>query len=310
MYQIIVNPKSRSGQGERLWKQIERRLAGGQIPYEVHFTRYRGDGKRLAAALTKGAWDSADTLLVIGGDGTVNEVVSGIEHLASVTLGYIPTGSGNDFARGLGIPRDPEAALERILKGKGIREIDVGNICLGEKRRRFVISAGIGFDAAICHQALSSRLKDTLNRLRLGKLTYACIALRQLASFETCTLYAAPRNGERQRFEKTYFAAVMNLPYEGGGLKFAPDAVLDDGYLDVMIACGLPKWKVLCVLPFAFFGKHTLFPEVHMIRCSAITLEADPGMAVHMDGESGGYRKKVELRVEPERLKIVGSGRP
>lgn len=308
MYRIIVNPSSRSGQGGRLWRRVQRRLESGGIPYEVHFTRYRGDGKRLAAKLTQEGWEEKDTLLVIGGDGTVNEAVNGIESLDRVTLGYIPTGSGNDFARAMGIPGEPEAALERILRREGLRRIDVGSVLLGKKRRRFVISAGIGFDAAICHEALSSRLKDTLNRLGLGKLTYACIALRLLVPFETCTLYAVQQNGERKRFEKTYFAAVMNFPYEGGGLKFAPDAVWDDGCLDVMVASGLPKWKVLCVLPFAFFGMHTRFPEVHSFRCSSVVLEAEQGMAVHTDGESGGCRKKIELRVEQKRLKVVGCG--
>ena len=113
MYHIIVNKKSRSGRGEKLWPVIEGELERRRTEFRVYPTKYHGSARETAARLTaKGVWNPDDVLLVIGGDGTANEAVDGITSLSDVKFGYIPTGSGNDFARGAGIPSDPLQALD------------------------------------------------------------------------------------------------------------------------------------------------------------------------------------------------------
>lgn len=183
MYHVIFNPGSRSGAGNRIWLKLRSRLLAENVNFREYRTCYRGHARKITSSITApGVWKEEDVLIVIGGDGTVNEVVSGIRQLSKVTLGYIPSGSGNDFARGLQIPADVEKAVEILRKGY-CTFIDVGRVNVGGKVRRFVISSGIGFDASICHEALSSRIKNVLNRMHLGKLTYMVIALRQLFSF-------------------------------------------------------------------------------------------------------------------------------
>ena len=222
MYHIIVNKKSRSGRGEKLWPVIEGELERRRTEFRVYPTKYHGSARETAARLTaKGVWNPDDVLLAIGGDGTANEAVDGITSLSDVKFGYIPTGSGNDFARGAGIPSDPLQALEAVLKGEE-KEINIGTALLGSQKRRFLVSTGIGFDAGICHEALASKIKNTLNRLHLGKLTYVMIALRQLFYLEPFTLDAALENGEHRSFENVLFAVAMNFPYEGGGFCFCP----------------------------------------------------------------------------------------
>lgn len=165
MYHIIVNKKSRSGRGEKLWPVIEGELERRRTEFRVYPTKYHGSARETAARLTaKGVWNPDDVLLAIGGDGTANEAVDGITSLSDVKFGYIPTGSGNDFARGAGIPSDPLQALEAVLKGEE-KEINIGTALLGSQKRRFLVSTGIGFDAGICHEALASKIKNTLNRL-------------------------------------------------------------------------------------------------------------------------------------------------
>lgn len=304
MYHVIVNPKSRSERGMNIWIRVKKQLMMKSVNFQAHITRYQGHAKSIAARLTED-WNVQDVLVVIGGDGTLNEVVNGIRRLGDVTLGFIPTGSGNDFARGLGTPSDPDECLQRILHPKRILEIDIGKNVLNGRTRRFVISSGIGYDAGICHEASYSKIKTVLNRLKLGNLTYICIALRQLAAFSPCTIQVKPENGEKMRFEKSYFAVAMNLPYEGGGCKFTPQAVADDGLLDVMVVSGLPKWKVLLIFPLAIKGYHTHLKEVHMIKCQSIVIHTNKGMPVHLDGESGGYQKKMKVSLERQRLKIL-----
>ena len=306
MYHIIVNKKSRSGRGEKLWPVIEGELERRRTEFRVYPTKYHGSARETAARLTaKGVWNPDDVLLAIGGDGTANEAVDGITSLSDVKFGYIPTGSGNDFARGAGIPSDPLQALEAVLKGEE-KEINIGTALLGSQKRRFLVSAGIGFDAGICHEALASKIKNTLNRLHLGKLTYVMIALRQLFYLEPFTLDAALENGEHRSFENVLFAVAMNFPYEGGGFCFCPEADGTDDLLDVMVVSNLAKWKVSYLLPMALFGRHTGFPEVHMERCSSLSFQTDCAEPVHLDGESGGHRTEERIGLETERLRLLG----
>ena len=306
MYHIIVNKKSRSGRGEKLWPVIQAELERRQIEFCVYPTKYHGNARETAAQLTaKGVWSPDDVLLVIGGDGTANEAVDGISCPSGVKFGYIPTGSGNDFARGAGIPSDPLMALEAVLKGEE-KEINVGTAFLGGEKRRFLVSTGMGFDAGICHEALASKIKNTLNRLHLGKLTYVMIALRQLFYLEPFSLELTLENGEHRHFEKVLFTVAMNLPYEGGGFCFCPEADETDDLLDVMVVSNLAKWKVSYLLPMALFGRHTGFPEVHMERCSSLSFRTDRAEPVHLDGESGGHRTEETIGLETERLRLLG----
>ena len=108
-----------------------------------------------------------------------------------------------------------------------------------------------------------------------------------------------------QQFSKVYFTAVMNQKYEGGGFKFCPHASPSDGYLDVIVVDGLSKPKVLCCLPTAFFGKHTIFHGIHIFRCKKIDIHSDLALPVHKDGESGGISDKISIFLENNSLKVI-----
>lgn len=160
------------------------------------FSGKAGEVRQLAAQITAEHAAEPDlTLIVLGGDGTINETLQGIADPSKVILGYIPTGSSNDLARDLGISKDPKAALNLILHNNTPRAMDLGRLTYldedqPEESRLFAVSCGIGFDAAVCAEAMSSRIKDTMNRIGLGKLTYLGIALKQLITARkvSCTL--------------------------------------------------------------------------------------------------------------------------
>lgn len=226
------------------------------------------------------------TLVVLGGDGTVNEVLNGIQNFDHVILGYIPTGSSNDFARGMKIPKDPVKALYLVLHPQAIQKMDIGVVDYGEKSRRFAVSAGIGFDAIICHQASVSKLKAALNKIRLGKLTYAGIAIDRLIKDDTVRAEIELDKGEMQVFRDTYFAAVQNQPYEGGGFKFCPEADPGDRKLDVIVVSGLKRWQVIRTLLLAFQGKHVGHKGISIFRCEEVKIRFSQARAVHTDGEA------------------------
>ena len=301
-YDFIVNPRARSGMGDMIGRMLEPELKKRRIIYRVNMTQRRGHAEKIAGTLTSDG--SRRTLVVLGGDGTINEVVNGICFPKRATLGYIPIGSSNDFARGLGLPTDPKEALRVVLEPQKVIGMDIGVLDC-KKPRRFLVSAGIGFDAAVCHEVCVSRLKILLNKIGLGKLSYAAVALDRLMKDHPVRMTLTLPDGEKKVFEKTYFAAFMNLPYEGGGFRFSPEASPEDGALDVVVAHGLSVLKILFLLPLAFLGKHVGFKGISILRCKSVQVEAEAALPLHTDGEPGFLSRSTKAAVLEEKLNVI-----
>lgn len=305
MYTFIVNPNSRSGLGKHIWKEIHPILDEKNIEYSVHFTKHQKHATKLVRELTDD--DQAHTIVVLGGDGTINEVVNGVKHPHLTTLGYIPTGSGNDFARSYELPTNPKEALENILSAGHIRKMDIGELSYQNKKRLFAVSSGAGFDAAICHEAVVSRIKFFLNKLKLGKLTYVLIALRQLLFITPQNVTMTLDKETSVSFNRCYFIASMNQRYEGGGFMFAPQAKPDDGKLSVCVIHDMSKLKILLLLPTALFGKHVHFKGVHTYNGADISIHTEAALPLHTDGEPIFLQRDFALRCLPEQLNIITS---
>lgn len=302
-YHFIVNPKARTGMGEMIWRMIEPELKKRRVDYCCYMTKSRNHARKIADRIT--ADGQEHKIVVLGGDGTVNEVVNGIREPGKVNFGYIPIGSSNDFARGLKIPKDPDKALDIILNPQNIIHMDIGVLTAAGRKRRFAVSAGIGFDAAVCHEVCVSKWKILLNRIGLGKLSYAVIALDRLKKDRPVKVTVTLADGTVQTFEKAYFTAFMNLPYEGGGFKFCPEASPVDGEMDVIIVHGLPVVKILCLLPLAFWGKHTGYKGVTILKCKEVRIRSEKPLPLHTDGEPGFQRKEVRASLMRERMKVI-----
>lgn len=303
MLNIIVNPKSRSGHAKAIWKEIEAVLAEEKAEYKVFFTEYKDHAVKIAGDLTKN--NEKLKLVVLGGDGTINEVISGITNYENVMFGYIPTGSSNDLARSLKLPTDPKSAIMNILKPKYFAYLDIGEIEYGGDRRKFAVSSGIGFDAAICHEALNSKIKDTLNKIGLGKLTYVGIALKQLAMYKPAAAKVIIDGSNEINLNGIYFISSHIHKYEGGGFMFCPQADYNDGLLDVCIVGALSKLKILLMFPWAYKGRHVKLREIKIARCKRIEIKTKLKQPVHADGESLGYQNNITVRCLDKKLKIV-----
>lgn len=301
--QFIVNPASKTGRGIEIWREVEKVLKSSEIEYEVFYTKRIGHATEFARELTRG--EGEHIIVALGGDGTVNEVVNGIARLSDTILGYIPTGSGNDLAGGLDLPTDPVESIEHILENKSHLQMNVGVVETEGERRRFAVSCGMGWDAAITHEVAVSKLKKLLNKMKLGKLSYVAIALKQIFAFKTQSMEIQIDGKAPMRFEKNFFSAVMNSPYEGGRVKMCPAASWSDDLLDVCIVDSVPKLKLLFVLPLAYRGWHRFIKGVHIKRGEKIALKADRPLPVHVDGENFGYRREAVVYLEKEKLRVI-----
>ena len=284
MYYFVVNPASRSGKGLKIWEKTEEILKEKKIEYESYILTAPGEAREMAQFLSLNK--TPCTVVIVGGDGTINEFLSGLPTFEGITLGYLPTGSGNDFARGMHLPAKPEDALDLILNPEKFRHINIGITSSGDEKKYFAISSGIGFDAAICYESNASALKSILNKIHAGKLIYLINALRMLFALKPCSMRVL-------------------LKYEGGGFMLCPKASPVDNYLDLIVVDNMPKAKVLAVLPTALFGKHTNFKGVHIYRCRRAVIQSENKACVHMDGEHFGFCKKVSFDLAKEKLKFI-----
>lgn len=305
MYYFIVNPTSKTGLGEKYWKRVQKILDEKKIEYKVIFSKRVGHVEEIVRKLTTESKKDKVHMVILGGDGTVNEAVQGIADFEKAVISYIPTGSSNDLARDMGISRNPEEALEAILKAEKESCMDVGLVHYdeaffkGEKveipDRRFVVGCGMGFDAAVCEEVAKSKLKNILNKVKLGKLTYLGIALKQLIQSEMIDGRIILDDKEEIPIKRMYFTVAMVHRYEGGGFKFCPEAKTDDGLLDFCVASDASKLRVLRIIPTAFDGNHVKFKEIKMLRGKKATIEAEKPMWVQTDGEVKAQARKITV---------------
>ncbi len=303
MYYFIVNPTSSSGSGMRIWKACSGILKERKIAYRVFLLRKEGDAGYLANRIAQKCLPC--TVVIVGGDGTINEFLNALPTFDGLTLACIPVGSGNDFARGLNLPSDPEKAMELILDHPHIRSVNIGVALSDQTERSFAVSSGVGYDALVCYASLKSPLKTILNRFGLGRLIYMINALRILSSLQMFSVRLVTDDHQLQGFENVCFAAVMNVRCEGGGFPFAPKADPSDDLLNLVIAEGMPKWKILLALPLSFLGLHTRLHGVHIIPCRCAMLRCDTPQCVHTDGEHLGFGRKISYRIRSSRLQVI-----
>lgn len=323
MYYIIVNPASKSGRGAKIWALLEPMLQEKDIPYKVFFSKEAGHVTKIVSGLTSCLSDSDDAdvlkFIVLGGDGTLNEALQGISDFNKVQLGYIPTGSSNDMARDLALPKDPFAVLERILSCRQTVKMDLGCITYESTshefsrsheedlllKRYFSVSCGIGFDAAVCEEALSSRFKNILNKLGLGKLTYLVIALKQLIAARKVSCDICLDDNKTIHLPKFLFVTGMIHQYEGGGFKFCPDADFHDGVIDICTVGNIPKPLVLVALPTAFKGSHYRFKGIDRYYAKKMQIRTSAPLWVHTDGEVSVKADAITLTCEREKLQML-----
>lgn len=308
MITFIVNEASGRGRGGKIWRVLRREMLEQELPFRAWCTRSSGEATALAQLACQDAQE-LQKLVVVGGDGTVNEVLNGISDFAQIALGVVPIGSGNDFVRGLGLPRDPRAALERVFAASGDARIDLGQVCVdGQTPRRFGISAGIGMDAWVCAQVDASRAKAGLNRFGLGSFSYGLMTLSAAWNLETANgnvTFTTPYGRHRQNLSNLIFLACMNFPWEGGGVPIAPEASAVDGCFSVCFAENLERSQVFAKLPLLALGRHPHTEGVTLLKASRVEVQLEMPLYVHADGEVPGRVRRVTFDVLPQKLRVL-----
>lgn len=281
---MIVNPSSGRGRARRQVHEAESHLSGLGASVDVHVSASPADLTRVAAEASR---DRYDRVVVCGGDGSLNLAVREFD-LEAATLALLPLGSGDDFARVLGIPRDLPGACA-IAVGPAVREVDVATA----NGTRFLGVAGLGFDSEVARYA-----NERVRFLR-GSLVYLYAILRVLPRF--C---AIPVRIDDRREEQIMFATVSNSGQYGGGIRIMPEAVLDDGQLDLCLVLRTSRLELLKTLPRAYRGGHLGSAFVETARGREFHFQSERALDVYADGEPV-TTTPVRFALEAQRLRIA-----
>lgn len=303
-YYFIVNPASRSGRGKSLWHQLKPLLIRRNINYRVFFTTGADSARRYARHLTKNI-SAPIHIIVMGGDGTLNETVNGLTNTEYVHLGYIPTGSSNDFARAHNFDKAMENILDMILSSTS-KPMDTGILQTEDNMRKsFIVSTGIGYDAAVTTECNISPVKKLLNKFHLGKLAYLLIGIKHIFTRKLEDMTVTIDDASPAVFKKVFFISVHNHPYEGGGFAFAPKANPSDGLLDICIIYGLNRLQLIPVLLASMKGNPPHFKGVQTYRCKSVSINSKTPQPVHADGESCQNHTYLKISCRPKTFKML-----
>lgn len=284
---IIANPKAGRGRGAKELRRLKDLLRRENLPYSLVETQYPGHATELARefAATEGR-----PLVVMGGDGTISEVLNGILP-SPVELGLISVGTGNDTARSLGLPyNNTVAAFEVILSGAP-RSIDVG----WAEDRFFISTLGIGFPATVA--AAANQMTWLKGRAAfLGSFCKALSCLKAIPLVITMD--------DRCLKLRCTSILILNTPYCGGGMLLAPEARMDDGFFDVLIVSDIGRWNLTLHLPLAYRGWHLKHRHFSVYKCRQIEIQSSLPVHKMFDGDLHG-QAPTHARVLPRATKVI-----
>jgi diacylglycerol kinase (ATP) len=270
----IVNPSSGRERAPEYLDLLEARLKEHFSPVDIVLTAGEGDARRAAAAAVV---DGCRQLIVAGGDGTLNEALNGVMEaggLEATTFGVVPLGTGNDFAAALDIPEEIERAVDVLIRGRTV-SVDVGEV----NGRAFVNTSGGGFIAEVS-QAVSPQLKTIA-----GRLAYLVGGAQALLEYEPVRATVGLEPGGERLGLGLHAFAVCNSRLIGGGRLIAPEAIIDDGLLDVCLIEAMSTLEFVTLARKVAAGDHVGDPRVRYHRASVISMTFDREIAINTDGE-------------------------
>ena len=284
MINFIVNPSAGNMKSYAVWKKLEVYLRKKRVEYRYFLTEVEGDAKKISYSIS----DTKEyvSIVIVGGEGTFNEALDGLNINERISVAYIPTGFSRDLARGLKLPKSPIKCLKRILNPKMTRNIDYGILSFsnGTEHRRFIMSAGIGLDA---------------------ELYLNFNAKREVSKLPVVRGYVLIDGFKKIEFNHILLVSSHIHPYSLGGLRLAPKADNLDGELTICIVHQRSKLRLLRIMLSAMFGNHLKYTGVRSYDCNELKIHLESAMSVHTDGRDCGKCTDIHLHCVRQKLRFL-----
>ncbi len=298
---VILNPWAGKGTAGTRRAELEQALRDAGIEYVLYATHARGGATEIA---WQGVERGIERIVVVGGDGTINEVVNGIKGAEAgtgkrVQLGIVPLGTGSDFIRSFDHleANDISGAVRRLTDGN-VQLVDLGRVQVGDHEPRFFANGlGMGLDAQIAAEARK------ITKLK-GIAVYFLAILRAIATYKAHAMTV--RYDQSQVRRRLLFASVANGRMQGGGFNLTPDAKIDDGRLDLCLVDNLRLDEIVRHLPKVLEGTHTQLKQVTMGTATTVSVESAAPIPVATDGEViATDARSITVEVVPGALEVL-----
>ena len=302
IWKVIVNPNAGSGRGRREWDEISKLLDEAGIQFSSAVSQFKYN----SIDLVRQAWQEGyRKFIAVGGDGTIHEVVSGIMSMdrsnSDVVLAVIPVGTGNDWGREWGVTTDHRLAVDIIAKGNTrVQDLaEVHSVRNGKDNIRFMVNiGGLGFDANVCFKV--DGYKDAG---KTGGSLYVRGLLRAFFGY-TNKRFKVVVDGSTL-YEGPVFSTAFGIGrYSGGGMLQTPEALPDDGLLEVTVIKKIPKLKVIFSIKKLYSGDIYTIKQVIHTKGRQVHVESSPAAKVEVDGEAIGLSPATVVMI-PQALRIV-----
>ncbi len=292
---VFLNPTAGRGRARQRLTRLQEILLAADLEPVVHSSRSMGD---IEESVRKSVDEGLERVVVAGGDGSIHEAVNGILRASrGATLGVIPTGTGNDFAKAADIPLDWETATkllaDRIHAGHTPRRLDVGRM----NDRYFANGAGIGLDAKVTMMARDFKWP-------IGDVVYLIAIFRAMLDSLSTPSMTIKADGFEYDGPLT-LASVSNGPWIGGMFHIAPMANNADGQLELLIAKPVTRRRIMRLLPKLMNGTHVGESEILHAPVRAVSIRAEAPLPSHLDGEVQPLMDEFEIEILPERLRLI-----
>lgn len=300
IYYILANPNAGSHKGERSLKLLLPYLEKEGLSYKLFATEHTGQEAAFIQKILEEK-SAEDRLVILGGDGTISLALNALPD--NLSFGYIPSGSGNDFARSLGLSFDPIQAFENIRQDK-TKDFYVIHYKSQSFSGYALNNVGIGLDAAIVKATNSGRMKSILNALKLGRLSYFLTALHVLFSKKPFEL-SVYNMKNAFKFDNAFLLTFTKHPYFGGGIQIAPEAtnLSQEIHLVELDRYSIPK--IFSLIPSLLKGKHLDNNLFHHSVSTAAAVTSQSVQPVQIDGESFTIQANDTLTLTSEKRKII-----
>jgi YegS/Rv2252/BmrU family lipid kinase len=301
-YLVIVNPNAGKGKGKKDWDKISGLLIKEGFTFDSVFTQQRRHAIKLTCENIENGYRR---IIVVGGDGTMNEVVNGVfgqkkVPVSEIILGMITVGTGNDWGRMFNVPVDYAEAISTLKKcSTFMQDAGIVKYYTGEKResRYFINIAGLGFDALVVEKA--NRQKD---KGRKGVFLYFWNILTNLFYYKfTITEITVD---EQHIKNETFTISIGIGKYTGGGMMQTPNAIPDDGLFDLTVIKKMRKGEIIRSLKRLYDGTILDHPKVESYTAKKITIDSEPEIHLEVDGESLGH-SPIEFDIVPRTVQII-----
>jgi diacylglycerol kinase (ATP) len=302
---VIVNPVSANGRTGRNWPRIAEELKNAGVEFDVQIT----SRSREAVQLTRKALQEGYlTVIAVGGDGTLNEVLNGFFESdnahpinSEARLGLIPSGTGRDFIKTINYSKDLRHACRTLARNQ-TRTIDIGQVWYRDAEGRQTFSYYIN----IAGMGMDGETVDRVNRTTKifgGKISFLWGTIATLVQYRNRELTLEIDGAVRYHGEATV-VAVANGQYFGGGMRIAPEASLDSGHFDIVVVDGMTKPEILANLYRIYQGTHLSYPKVHLMRGKHVRATSLQRVLLNVDGEQPGVLD-AEFQLLPQKLQLI-----